>query len=360
MQRSGVHFYIVAIVMLAAWQPCLADNALSNVGSKWDRTEKETDAAFTKYQRVQQKTWDETRQRVLKKWSDGKLPQEKIYVEYFDGDSARVKVDYENGQVMVEALLDPKDASSAVRAAKYKISKALSEVISSDLASTSAVLSADEISETTRSVKDLTAALSSDVESKGVEHGGDGQERSLYRVTFELVPDHVKRRAAKYKPTVEVWAKKYNLDAAFILAIMRQESAFNPRARSWVGAIGLMQIYPPYAGKEVFKIVKHRDTTPSDDFLYDPQNNIMMGATFLQILRDRYFADIKDKDKQRYLITCGYNWSAGRLRTAIANGRLSIRAPATEVFHSLEKIIPDETKGYLNRVTRFTREFRGD
>jgi membrane-bound lytic murein transglycosylase C len=75
---------------------------------------------------------------------------------------------------------------------------------------------------------------------------------------------------------------------------MRQESAFNPRARSWVGALGLMQIYPPYAGKEVFKIVKHQDATPSDDFLYDPKNNIMMGATFLQILRDRYFADIKD------------------------------------------------------------------
>ena len=358
--RLRVRFYFCALIMLLAWHPCRADDALTAAEAKWAQTENGAEAAFNKHEKAQAKSWEEMRRRVLRKWTDGAMPEAKTFIEYSDQDTTRVKVDYENGTVTVEALIDSKDAESTVHAAKEKITKALASVISTDAKSTNAILSADEITATKEPLQDLVASLSKTPESSGGEKGDDGQERALYRVTFNLVPDYVKRRAEKYKPLVDVWAKKYNLDPAFILAIMRQESAFNPRARSWVGALGLMQIYPPYAGKEVFKTVMHKDAIPSDDFLYDPSNNVMMGATFLQILRDKYFVDIKDKEKQRYLITCGYNWSAGRLRKAIAKGRLLIKAPAPEVFDRLEQITPAETQGYLKRVTQFTKEFRGD
>ena len=49
MHRSGVHFYLCALITLFAWHPCHADDALTRAQTKWDQTEKETDAAFTKY-----------------------------------------------------------------------------------------------------------------------------------------------------------------------------------------------------------------------------------------------------------------------------------------------------------------------
>ncbi len=42
-------------------------------------------------------------------------------------------------------------------------------------------------------------------------------------------------------------ARGWNVDRALILAIVRQESGFNPRARSGAGAVGLMQIMPATA-----------------------------------------------------------------------------------------------------------------
>ena len=348
---------LICALVTFTW-PGHAGDTVANDESKWDQFAADTENAFTQHENAVNKSWEKMRQRVLRKWADGALPERKSYVEYSAQDTARVKVDYDHGSVTVEALVDSKDNAPA--AAKGKITKALSAVVTQDVKSANAILSTDDLAATNIPVKELVTSLTAAPVSSGVERGGDGQERGLYRVTFKLVPGYVQRRAAKYKPLVDLWAKKYNLDPALILGIMRQESAFNPRARSWVGALGLMQIYPPYAGKEVFKVVKHQDVIPSDDFLYDAANNVMMGATFLQILRDKYFSDIKDKEKQRYLMICAYNWSAVRLRKAIERGRLSIRAPASEVFDRLEHITPAETQDYLKKVTKYAQEFRGN
>ncbi len=359
MQPFHVRFPFWAVITLLAWQPCHAEEAFSNAQSGWDQTENETETAFTKHYDSQSKAWEDIHQRVLRKWSDGALPEKKIFVEYFNGDSTRLKVDYENGAVTVETLIDKQGSANSAKIAKDSISKALSEIVSPARSSAEAVLSIDEISNSQESMQALATSLSKSTATAGTELGGDGQERQLFRVTFKLVPDYIKRRAAKYKPTVDVWAKKYNLDPAFILGIMRQESAFNPRARSSAGAVGLLQIMPQFAGQEVMGVVTGKAAPPTPEYLYDPSKNIMVGSTYLQLLRDKYFQSISDKATQQYLITCAYNWGPHRIKTAISKGRLKTRMPASDIFNRLQEIAPSETREYLRKVTQYTKDFKG-
>jgi soluble lytic murein transglycosylase len=61
-------------------------------------------------------------------------------------------------------------------------------------------------------------------------------------------------------------------------SLIRQESAFNPRARSWANALGLMQMIPPVAREEA-KIV---GLSPFDiDDLYDPSVALKLGTHHL-------------------------------------------------------------------------------
>jgi membrane-bound lytic murein transglycosylase C len=342
-----------------AWQPCHADDNISGQKTAWEKFENGTKAASNNHETAQTGSWEKMRNRVLQKWTDGAIPERRTFVEYFNGDSSRIKVDYENGTVAVETLIDSNDDQiQSTKLAKSNIENTLSTIISQDSKSAAAILSSDEISGVISTQRELISSLTQNVEMSGLEKGEDDQPRKLYKVTFKLVPDYVKRRAAKFRPIVEEWAKKYNLDPAFILGIIRQESSFNPRARSPVGAIGLMQIMPQFAGLEVLEKVTGKPTTPTAEYLYDPTKNIMVGVTYLQLLRDQYFSGIKDEEKRRFLMTCSYNWGPHRIKKAIANGRISTRVPASDLFNKLQQITPAETSDYLRKVTQYASEFK--
>src|SRR3546814_6110718 len=67
-------------------------------------------------------------------------------------------------------------------------------------------------------------------------------------------------------------------EAALVLSVMRQESEFYPRARSPVGALGLMQLMP-----ETARHVARRMGLPSsrDRLTEDPDYNIRLGQAYL-------------------------------------------------------------------------------
>ncbi|MEP6509208.1 MAG: transglycosylase SLT domain-containing protein, partial [Gemmatimonadales bacterium] len=73
-------------------------------------------------------------------------------------------------------------------------------------------------------------------------------------------------------------AKTYNLDPALVASLIRQESNFNPRATSPVGARGLMQLMAP-----VGRTIANGQKIPgyTDESLYDPAINIKLGTQHL-------------------------------------------------------------------------------
>jgi len=76
-------------------------------------------------------------------------------------------------------------------------------------------------------------------------------------------------------------SQRFGVPIAWIRAVMRAESAGDPRAISPKGAIGLMQIMPvTWAGLRL----RHR--LGADP--YDPHDNIIAGAGYIRELFDRY------------------------------------------------------------------------
>jgi hypothetical protein len=76
-------------------------------------------------------------------------------------------------------------------------------------------------------------------------------------------------------------AQRFELPAAWILAVLRAESDGDPRATSPKGAIGLMQIMP-----ETWAELRARYRLGDDP--YDPHDNIVAGAAYIRELFDRY------------------------------------------------------------------------
>jgi soluble lytic murein transglycosylase-like protein len=85
-------------------------------------------------------------------------------------------------------------------------------------------------------------------------------------------------RAGKtaYDPLIESAATKHDVDARIVKAVIQVESAFQPRARSPKGAMGLMQLMPRTARQ-------YKARNP-----YDPASNIEAGTRYLKTLLDEF------------------------------------------------------------------------
>jgi len=95
------------------------------------------------------------------------------------------------------------------------------------------------------------------------------------------------------------------VDQSLLLAIMRQESGFNPRAKSWAKASGLMQLMPATAAY-IARDGGYRNAKRHD--LLIPEVNIRLGEDYILYLLE---APIVDSDLIRLL--AAYNAGPGNL-----------------------------------------------
>ena len=89
----------------------------------------------------------------------------------------------------------------------------------------------------------------------------------------------------RYESIVRGHAHNYELDPAFLAAVIEQESKFRADARSSAGAIGLMQLQPATA-KGIALRTGGSKFVLSD--LYDPELNIRYGSWYLHHLMTKY------------------------------------------------------------------------
>lgn len=84
-----------------------------------------------------------------------------------------------------------------------------------------------------------------------------------------------------YAAEVAEAARRFDIPATWIRAVMGAESAGDPGAVSSAGAMGLMQIMPGTWAE--LRVRNHLGRDP-----YDPRDNILAGAAYLRELHDRY------------------------------------------------------------------------
>lgn len=91
----------------------------------------------------------------------------------------------------------------------------------------------------------------------------------------------------KYAPLIEQAAREQALDPQLVKAVIAVESAFEPRAVSPKGALGLMQVIPETAAR--YGVVADRKRSVEQK-LFDPATNIRTGVRYLRDLM-RLFSD---------------------------------------------------------------------
>ncbi|OAT26172.1 murein transglycosylase [Proteus myxofaciens] len=152
--------------------------------------------------------------------------------------------------------------------------------------------------------------------------------------------DHLEERfPLAWKEEFEQYTKDKGIDRNYAMAIARQESAWNPQARSSAGATGLMQVMP----KTAEHTVKQAGITgySSSAQLTNPVKNIEIGTAYLDSVYQRF-------NQNRILASAAYNAGPARVDRWLsdANGQL-------DAIAFVESIPFAETRGYVKNVLSF-------
>lgn len=139
-----------------------------------------------------------------------------------------------------------------------------------------------------------------------------------------------------YKDLILPAAQTEQVPSELIFSIIRQESAFNPRARSPVDAFGLMQLLPSVA-KELSRGTSVPYKEAED--LYEPEINVPLGAKEIRRLLAKY-------DNQYILSVASYNANDSAIR-----GWLKTRY-RKDALEFIEEVPYEETRSYIKLLLR--------
>ncbi|HVU03711.1 MAG TPA: lytic transglycosylase domain-containing protein [Polyangiaceae bacterium] len=133
--------------------------------------------------------------------------------------------------------------------------------------------------------------------------------------------DTVATGSSRYDEYIRAAAGLYQLPEAFVRAVIRVESGFDPRAISRTNARGLMQLMPETAERMMVTDV------------FDPRQNIYGGVRYLRVLANLFNGDIE-------LTLAGYN------------------AGENAVIHYGGIPPYEETRAYVVKVMEYYRYYR--
>lgn len=155
-------------------------------------------------------------------------------------------------------------------------------------------------------------------DERGVMHFTNMPTHSRYRPMFPEKKNLHNER--KYDHIIRMLCREHRLEFALVKAVIKAESAFNPKAVSKKGAQGLMQLMPETS----------RELMVNDPF--DPYDNLQGGVRYLRRMLDTFGGNVT-------LAVAAYN--AGP--TAVQSARAVPPYP--------------ETRTYVRRVLQYHREY---
>ena len=337
---------------------------------------------YEDYVKAEQEAYNKFLKEREEKWGKGNVKEstQTDWVEYSKDGNSRSTVDFEKGEATIEIIqekgqkVDKKEIEKKLKALivnkgttkdyDSKVEKAVplqeKPVLENQVVTPKGeVVTEAKVDE---AVKEIAAEVKPEVKTI---KGDDNVERQVVTIKLDLAPDHIKTRASNYVKEVEKYCKKWNVDPALAFAIMQTESSFNPKAKSYVPAYGLMQIVPRSAGADCAQSLKKPFSAPTANYLYEPENNIEMGVHYLYLLKKRYYTKVTDKNSQNLCVIASYNTGAGNVAKALRGDyNISKAIPKInemsydQLFKYFEKKLLPETQNYIRKVTERMNNFK--
>ncbi len=161
--------------------------------------------------------------------------------------------------------------------------------------------------------------------------------------------------ARRWRDLIVRESRRNHLDAALVSAIVETESGFRPQVKSHSGAVGLMQVKPDQAARDVMK----RLGRPLDErALLDPQTNVAAGSAYLALLKRQYLSGVKNPLSLEYLMVASYNGGINAVLRQFGKTRQQAiarinRLTPTQVYRIIRYQFPRrETRLYLEKVVQ--------
>lgn len=337
----------------------------------YENYKKTIEEEFKAYKKAHEEAFKEFSKELGKKWPEKKavVTTKHKWVEYNKDLTQRKSVDFSKKQINLEVIAKSEEE------AKKKLEKMLEEVTKQDVktALKNDILEkkiakklkkpAPKTKSTQKIIADVITKkqkfeLKKELKKKKltvVKYKG----KFIYKANVKLPAGSTVRKARQFKSDVIKNARKQDIPAELVYAIMHSESSFNPMARSHIPAFGLMQIVPKTAGVDSYKYLYGKKRVLSSGYLYTSSKNITIGSAYLHILYYRYLKKVKDPVSRMYCTIAAYNTGAGNVAKAFI-GSYNINKAAKKinsmssdnVYKTLMKKLPyNETKKYLKKVT---------
>jgi membrane-bound lytic murein transglycosylase C len=305
------------------------------------------------------------KKKLLQKWDTQEISTNKKWVGYSADLQQKQVIDFEHNSIFLETI-----TTSEKKALKQLpimlndiFNKTINDIVVNDIIEKDLPLEKN-ISKKNKKIKLLDELTKQDQDKLYTQLKNTPltivqyKDHTIYKVKLELPKKHIIKRAKRYEKDVLKYSKKYKISPSLIYAIIHSESDFNPVARSFTPAYGLMQIVPRTAGVDAYKFIYKKKRILSSSYLYNTSNNIKLGSAYLHILYYIYFKNIKDKKSRLYCTIAAYNSGAGNVAKSFLKSTNVKRATKIInqlkpqiVYKKLMKNLPFlETKQYLKKV----------
>ena len=368
---------------------------------EFNNYKKSLEDGFKEYKTELNKGFAEYKKSLSKYWENPELSSKTTFVEYSKDKKIKKKVDYENNYIeinviakdkllakkeMVKSLYSLSNENTNIAFNKNPVLKSvdkklktnpkLKQIIKATNPSNEPIV-ADMIFKKPPTQKEVVNyAIKSIKTHKVVEKKSKIPSMNVYTIKIKLPSKAFLQKAKLYKHDVFKRANQFRLTPEFIYSIIQTESSFNPMARSYIPAFGLMQIVPQSAGADAYKMLTGKKKILTPSYLYNSKNNILIGSAYLKKVYYGYMRRVKNPLSRLYCTIAAYNTGAGNVACAFnsttkdykgktkcirsrgdyniikASSKINSMTPKQVYNHLLKNLRYDEPKHYLKRVTK--------
>jgi len=336
---------------------------------------------FQEYKEEQAKAFNTYKKELEKYWKNPLLTTKKKLVSYSKDKKSRSVIDFKNNELTIETL------AKNQQEAQHKLALTLAKAATF---TTKDFYINDELEQKIAKIEEKHKIKHSKIDTKPVlapiffekkptresvykfikkeinptkitvNNTLTLNHEKLYTLHIKLPNDTTIKRSRIYYKDVKIESLREQIPLSLIFAIIHSESSFNPMARSYVPAYGLMQIVPKTAGIDAYYYLYNEKKLVGSTYLYNAHNNIKMGSAYLHILYYKYLRHIKDPKSRLYCTIAAYNTGAGNVARAFVKSNNTYQAAQIinklspkEVYTKLLKNLRyEEPKKYLKNVTQ--------